>query len=214
VVIIAVVSQKGGTGKTTVATNLAACYAAQGREVMLVDADPQHSALDWKADRPPTLPVIHALHLPEKNLFQEVQHLRQKYALVIIDGGGRITATARAAVAAADFLIIPTLPSKFDLLSTESFIQTVIHEVQTYKPMVAGGIVLNQLQAGTAIGKAASEYLATLAYPVFTTHLHLYVAYREAAATGQSVAEYDQHSKAAVEFAALFAELLEGTPDA
>jgi chromosome partitioning protein len=45
-VIIAVVSQKGGTGKTTIATNLAACYAAQGREVMLVDADPQHSALD------------------------------------------------------------------------------------------------------------------------------------------------------------------------
>ena len=54
--IIAVVSQKGGTGKTTVATNLAACYAAQGCEVMLVDADPQHSTLDWKADRPPTLP--------------------------------------------------------------------------------------------------------------------------------------------------------------
>ena len=108
--IIAVVSQKGGTGKTTIATNLAACYAAQGREVMLVDADPQHSALDWKADRPPTLPPVHALHLPEKNLFQEVQHLRQKYALILIDGGGRITATARAAVAAADFLILPTSP--------------------------------------------------------------------------------------------------------
>jgi chromosome partitioning protein len=96
-VIIAVVSQKGGTDTTTVATNLAACYAAQGREVMLVDADPQHSALDWKVDRPPTLPPIHALHLPEKNLFQEVQHLRQKYDLVLIDGGGRITTTARAA---------------------------------------------------------------------------------------------------------------------
>ena len=212
--IIAVVSQKGGTGKTTVATNLAACYAAQGREVMLVDADPQHSALDWKADRPSMLPQVHALHLPEKNLFQEVQHLCQTYDLMLIDGGGRITATARAAVAAADFLILPTLPSKFDLLSTEDFIQTVIHEVQTYKPVVAGGIVLNQLQAGTAIAKAASEHLETLGYPVFTTHLHLYVAYREAAATGQSVLEYDRHSKAAAEFAAFFAEVLEVTPHA
>ena len=125
-----------------------------------------------------------------------------------------LRAHPRAAVAAADFLLIPTLPSKFDLLSTESFIQTVIHEVQTYKPVVAGGIVLNQLQTGTAIGKAASAHLATLAYPVFTTHLHLYVAYREAAATGQSVTEYDPHSKAAAEFAALFAELLEVSPDA
>lgn len=212
--IIAVVSQKGGTGKTTVVTNLAACYAAQGREVMLVDADPQHSALDWKADRPPALPQVHALQLPEKNLFQAVQHLRQQYDLMLIDGGGRITATARAAVAAADFLILPTLPSKFDLLSTEDFIQTVIHEVQTYKPVVAGGIVLNQLQAGTAIGKAAREHLETLGYPVFTTHLHLYVAYREAAATGQSVVEYDRHSKAAAEFAAFFAEVLEVTQDA
>ena len=60
--IIAVMSQKGGTGKTTVATNLAACYATQGREVMLVDADPQHSALDWKADRPSTLPQVHVGH--------------------------------------------------------------------------------------------------------------------------------------------------------
>lgn len=94
--IIAVVSQKGGTGKTSSTTNLAACYADAGHEVMLVDADPQHSALDWHADRPATLPPVHALHLPEQNLFQEVQHLHQKYPLIFIDGGGRITAPARA----------------------------------------------------------------------------------------------------------------------
>jgi chromosome partitioning protein len=210
-VIISVVSQKGGTGKTTVAINLAACYAAMGREVLLVDADPQHSALDWKADRPQDAPTIHALHLPEKNLFQEIQNLKQKYTLIIIDGGGRITATARAAVATADFIIIPTLPSKLDMLSTEQFIQTVINEVQTFKPVVAGGLLLNQLQAGTAIGKAALEHLETLGYPVFETKLHLYVAYREAAAAGKSVAEYDRNTKAAGEFATFFKELLEVT---
>ena len=88
------------------------------------------------------------------------------------------------------------------------------HEVQAYKSVVAGGIVLNQLQAGTAIGKAASEHLATLDYPIFTAHLHLYVAYREAAATGQSVLEYDRHSKAAAEFIAFFTEVLEVIPHA
>ena len=92
--------------------------------------------------------------------------------------------------------------------------QTVLHEVQAYKSVVAGGIMLNQLQAGTAIGKAASEHLATLDYPVFTARLHLYVAYREAAATGQSVLEYDRQSKAAAEFAAFFTEVLEVSPDA
>src|SRR5207245_4307061 len=112
----------------------------------------QASPLEWRVAPPPPMTPIPALPLPEKNLFQEVQHVRQKYELVIIDGGGRITATARAAVAAADFLIIPTLPSKFDLLSTENFVQTVLHEVQAYKSVVAGGIMLNHLHAGRAHG--------------------------------------------------------------
>ena len=209
--IYTIVSEKGGTGKTTLAVNLAACFASLGREVLLVDADPQHSALDWKADRPPGLPTVHALHLPEKNLFQEVENLKQKYELILIDGGGRITATARAAVAAADFIIVPTLPSKFDLLATESFMQQVVAEVQTYKAAVAGGILLNQLQSGTVIGKAAVAHLESLGYPVFDTKLHLYVAYREAAAAGKSVAEYDATSKAAAEFEAFFKELQEVT---
>jgi cellulose biosynthesis protein BcsQ len=154
-VILSVVSQKGGTGKTTVATNLAACYATMGQEVLLT--------------------------------------------------------TARAAVAAADFIVIPTLPSKFDMLSTEEFIHTVINEVQAYKPVVSGGILLNQLQASTAIGRAAVEYLEMLRYPVFENKLHLYVAYREAAAAGKSVIEYDTASRAAGEFTAFFQELLEST---
>jgi chromosome partitioning protein len=142
--VISVVNQKGGTGKTTISVNLAACFAKEGIEVLLVDADAQHSSMDWKADRPQDLPNIHALHLPEKNLYQEIQNLKQKYSLVIIDGGGRVTATARAAVALADFIVIPTLPSKLDMLSTEEFIDTVINEVRAIKPDIAGGIILNE----------------------------------------------------------------------
>ena len=56
--IISVVNQKGGTGKTTVATNLAACFAGDGREVLVIDADPQQSSLDWRADRPEDQPPV------------------------------------------------------------------------------------------------------------------------------------------------------------
>ena len=205
--VISVVNQKGGTGKTTISVNLAACFAKEGIEVLLVDADAQHSAMDWKADRPQDLPNIHALHLPEKNLYQEVQNLKQKYSLVIIDGGGRVTATARAAVASADFIVIPTLPSKLDMLSTEEFIDTVINEVKAIKPDVAGGIILNQLQKGTAIGTVAIKHIEDLGYPVFDNRLHLYVAYREATAASKSVIEYDRKSKAAIEMSAFFKEL-------
>lgn len=107
--IFAVVNQKGGTGKTTVATNLATLFAGTGADVLLIDADPQQSALDWQRDRPAHLPAVSVIGLPAPNLHREIARLKTKYERIIIDGGGRVTATARAAVAVADFLLIPTL---------------------------------------------------------------------------------------------------------
>jgi chromosome partitioning protein len=206
--ILAVVNQKGGTGKSTVATNIAACFAAEGREVLLIDADPQHTALDWRADRPDNQPLLQTIGLPVRNLHQELEPFRRKYEVIIIDGGGRITATARAAVMASDFLIVPILPSKPDLLSTQDFFREVINEVTAVKD-IQGAILINQVQTGTLINREVREHLKELHYPVFDTVLHLYVAYKEAMAAGLSVIEYDPKSKAAQEMAAFFHELEE-----
>jgi chromosome partitioning protein len=206
--ILAVVNQKGGTGKSTVATNIASCFAAEGREVLLIDADPQHTALDWRADRPDNQPLLQAIGLPVRNLHQELEPFRRKYEVIIIDGGGRITATARAAVMASDFLIVPILPSKPDLLSTQDFFREVINEVTAVKD-IQGAILINQVQTGTLINREVREHLKELHYPVFDTVLHLYVAYKEAMAAGLSVIEYDPKSKAAQEMAAFFHELEE-----
>jgi chromosome partitioning protein len=206
--ILAVVNQKGGTGKSTVATNIASCFAAEGREVLLIDADPQHTALDWRADRPNDQPLLQAIGLPVRNLHQELEPFRRKYEVIIIDGGGRITATARAAVMVSDFLIVPILPSKPDLLSTQDFFREVINEVTAMKD-IQGAILINQVQTGTLINREVREHLKELHYPVFDTVLHLYVAYKEAMAAGLSVMEYDPKSKAAQEMAAFFHELEE-----
>jgi chromosome partitioning protein len=206
--ILAVVNQKGGTGKSTVATNIAACFAAEGREVLLIDADPQHTALDWRADRPDNQPLLQTIGLPIRNLHQELEPFRRKYEVILIDGGGRITATARAAVMASDFLIVPILPSKPDLLSTQDFFREVINEVTAVKD-TQGAILINQVQTGTLINREVREHLKELHYPVFDTVLHLYVAYKEAMAAGLSVIEYDPKSKAAQEMAAFFHELEE-----
>jgi len=119
--IISAVNQKGGTAKTTLATNLAACFAAEGRDVLLIDADPQRSALDWRADRPDDRPPVQTIGLPVRNLHREIDPFRRKYDVIMIDGGGRVNATARATVMVADFVILPTLPSKPDILSTQDF---------------------------------------------------------------------------------------------
>jgi chromosome partitioning protein len=206
--IISAVNQKGGTGKTTVATNLAVCFAAEGREVLLIDADPQHSALDWRADRPDERPPVQTIGLPVKNLHREIERFHHKYDVILIDGGGRVNATARAAVMVSDFVIVPTLPSKPDILSTQDFFQAVMEEVATVRE-VQGAVLINQLQMGTVVSRKAEEYVKGLGYPLFTTTLHQYVAYREAIATGLSVIEYDPTSKAAQELAAFFRELKE-----
>jgi chromosome partitioning protein len=206
--ILGVVNQKGGTGKSTVATNLAVCFAAEGREVLLIDADPQHTALDWRADRPDDHVQLQAIGLPVRNLHQELEPFRRKYEVIIIDGGGRITATARAAVMVADFIIVPILPSKPDILSTQDFFREVINEVTAVKD-IQGAVLINQVQTGTLINREVREHLKELNYPVFDTVLHLYVAYKEAMAAGLSVTEYDPKSKAAQEMAAFFHELKE-----
>jgi chromosome partitioning protein len=205
--VIAVLNSKGGVGKTTVATNLAACFAGDGKDVLLVDADPQASALEWKASRPEDATALQIVGLPADNLHQEVKRLRKKYELLIIDGGGRITKTARAAALAADLVLVPTLPSKYDIAATQDFFTQVLAEVTSLKEEVRAAILLNQVQAGTSISQAAQEQLTALQHPLLDTLLHLYVAYKESAAVGLSVIEYDKGGKAAQEMSALFTEL-------
>lgn len=207
-VVIAVCNQKGGTGKSTMAVHLAVCFATAGQRTVLIDTDPQASALAWKADRPDTLPGVQVIGLPAPNLHKELAALQGDYDVILIDGGGRITATARAACAVADFLIIPTRPSKPDLLSTTDFLQTVVDEVRALRPVV-GGILITQMQVGTVVGKAAFAEIHTLGYPVFETIIHTRVAYQEAMAAGMSVVEYATDSKAAQEIRALFDEVRE-----
>jgi chromosome partitioning protein len=205
--IISVVNQKGGCGKSTIATNLATLYAREGREVLLVDADPeQHSAMNWCADRSEALPKIHSSSLPARNLRKEADAIRRKWEIVIIDGGARVTEHAHAAVAAADWLVIPVRPSKVDLDATAQFLDIVQTDMQR-RDDLNGGLLINQIQEGTAIGNAAKQQIAEWDFPLFKNVLHSYVAFNEALWQGQSVVEYQPQSKAAADMNAFFKEL-------
>jgi chromosome partitioning protein len=208
--ILAVVNQKGGTSKTTVATNLAALFANRGADVLLVDADPQQSALDWHRDRPAHLPHVSVVGLPAPNLHHEIPRLHTKYSTLIIDGGGRVTATARATVAVANFLLVPTLASIPDTRSTQRFFQEVVDEVAMMKGHISGAILCTMLKTGTSFNLSSQSQIKALGYPVLDTALYHRITYQEAIAQGMSVVEYDARSKAAEEMQALFRELQEG----
>jgi chromosome partitioning protein len=114
--IIAFLNQKGGVGKTTLALNLAGRWAALGRRVTVLDADPQASALDWAQARSHAgLPRAFAvMGLPRDTLHQEAPDLARGADHVVIDGPPRVAALLRSALLAADLVVVPVQPSPLD----------------------------------------------------------------------------------------------------
>jgi chromosome partitioning protein len=115
--IVVVSSEKGGTGKTTISTNLAIMRAQRGSDVFLIDADSQRSATDFFAVREQEghLPSLCCAGVSGPGTYDEVRKLSQKFDDTVIDVGGRDTITLRKALLAADVAVIPFIPSQLDI---------------------------------------------------------------------------------------------------
>lgn len=124
--IVLIGGEKGGTGKSTLATNLCAFLAVAGQDVLLLDADRQATSAAWAAERDqhPELPPVHCLQR-YGNLYAAVQDLRSRYAHLVIDAGGRDSEELRSAMALADKLYSPAKASQSDLWTIEHLARLV-----------------------------------------------------------------------------------------
>lgn len=125
--IITVGSNKGGTGKTTTATNIAIVLAKQGKEVCLVDADFQRSASRWNQDRQESK-LSPSITLVEKhdNISSTIQDLNQKYDYIIVDVAGRNSREMITSLSVSDILIAPHQASQLDLDTIEELSTQII----------------------------------------------------------------------------------------
>jgi chromosome partitioning protein len=205
--VLALLNQKGGVGKTTLATNIATALALRGKRVFYIDADQQGSGLDWSAARKSALPFP-VVGLPRDTLHREIATLSKPYEWVIIDGPPRVYAVAKSAIAASDMVVIPVQPSPYDVWAAKEIVD-LITEVTVIKANLKAAFAINRKIVGTAIGRDVVESFATYPLPVLKSAVSQRVGFAESAATGQAVLETDPHGHAAQEISALVTEIME-----
>jgi chromosome partitioning protein len=200
--IIAVVNQKGGTGKTTVSMNLAGTLARRDRRVCVIDADPQGTATRWAASASDELPFpasVLGLSAAGGKVHREVRKLVDNYDYIIIDcPPAADSPVPQSALLVADLGLVPIIPSPPDMWATIG-IRTIIENASDINDELKARLVVNQLQSNVGISRDALEILPEFGFEVCQTKLHHRAAYKQAALDGQSVHKGGSRAKAAIE---------------
>ncbi len=206
--VIAVLNSKGGTGKTTLATNLAGWLHHSGSRVLIVDTDPQGSARDWHHARPDgtDLPAVVAMDRP--TLHRDLGSVAAPYDFVVVDGAAKLEAVAASALKAADLVLIPVQPSGFDLWAVADLVEAVQVRREVTDGRPAAAFVVSRQVSGTHLAAEVTEALRGLGLPVLTGRTSQRVAYAEAAQSGLTVLDYEPEGKAAEEIRAIGKEVL------
>lgn len=208
--IILVGSQKGGAGKSTIATNLAVEFANQGIDVCLVDADAQRSAARWHSDREEA-GIVPKIACVEKlgNIHKTILDLDGRYGMVIVDVAGKDSKEMRTGMTAANKVVVTVRPSQFDL-DTLPLMQELVNQVRDFNPDVDVRSLLTQVPTNPSVTETADagEYLSD--YPEFTplkSVIYERKAYRDVISEGLGVVEWN-NPKAKTEIQELAKELM------
>jgi chromosome partitioning protein len=194
--IIAVINQKGGTGKTTLALNLAAGLARRG-STHLVDADPQRSISQWigMASGYASLPPVAQ---PGADAYATITRLAQSHRYVVVDCPPAVQGELVAAVMrAAHIVLIPVLPSPIDLWASVDM-AAAVSGARRHNPGLRACLVLNQLESRNALSRAMREAVAEFDVPVLQAGMQRRAAYRSAAVEGTSVYGLGMRAQTAV----------------
>jgi chromosome partitioning protein len=195
---IAIISQKGGSGKTTIAVHLAVCTVRAGKVAAIIDLDPQASAVEWQSRRQADTPEV-ITSTPERLASLLKQANENGADLAIIDTAPHSDRAATIAADLADVVLIPCRPAAFDIAA----IGTTLNILKLTNAKERAVILLNAVPPRGSLTNEAEDGLSALA-PVVPVRMAHRAAYSHAVNDGRSVEEYDPHGKAAAEIRDLY----------
>ncbi|MGA7932984.1 MAG: ParA family partition ATPase [Kovacikia sp.] len=204
---IAVLNQKGGSGKTTVSLHLAHALALKGFKVLLVDSDPQGSARDWSAARSTDGPFS-VIGLDRPIIHKELGTLAEGYDHVLIDGAPRVSDLTRSAILAANLVVIPIQPSPLDIWAAHEVVE-LVEEAKIFNPNLLAMFLINRKIVNTAIAREVADVLKEYSIPVMESAISQRVAFAECLNIGSTVMETAPNSSAAAEVQAVVNEILD-----
>lgn len=183
--IISILNQKGGVGKTTLAVNLARCYTKHNYKTILVDSDNQGSSQRWHERSGGDL--IDMTCLPLNTLDKDVLKYRNQYERIIIDGVPRVSPLTICAIKCADLIIIPVQPSPYDIWATEDLVRNVHDRIAMTDGKTKGFFLVSRKITGTNIAKDIGKELIEMNLPVFKNGTSQRIAYATSVEKGLSV---------------------------
>ncbi len=203
-IVIAVLNQKGGSGKTTIATHLARALQIDGADVLLVDSDPQGSARDWAAVREDQPLTVVGIDRP--TIERDIKNIARK-DFVVIDGAPQAADLAVSAIKAASFVLIPVQPSPYDIWATADLVELVKQRIEVTDGKLQAAFVVSRAIKGTRIGSEVAEALVGYDLPILESRITQRVSYPSTAAAGTTVMDTEPTGDAAAEVRALAAEV-------
>lgn len=203
--VIAVVSAKGGTGKSTITLNLGGTLSSAGRRVLIIDADPQGSIAQWAKKSKQKEPTI--LVEPSPAVHRKIKKLYTNYDYVLFDSPPTFNKRIRSVIGLVDRLIIPVSPGMADYWSTKKLLELYFEEKEK-RPKLDARLLISRIDRRTKMGREFRPFLERLSIPIFVSEIPQRIIYSESWQKRKTVDRLQPNSTGSKDFRSFAQEVM------